>query len=206
MSFGTLTKEQAKYVQHFVAGRVVTDLGAGDCELARLLKKLGASKVIAVDKNGPIMKESKGVSCVRSYFSDYREPIDVAFLSWPINWHVEGLIPALARASTVIYLGKTTDGMMCGWLTMWRHLSARTVLAEYPNPNNTLIVYGAPCGPRALLPDEEAGLDKSGRVHDYRLQSPRDLESLEKTEAATEPHNRLVTLSAHGGRATSHRS
>lgn len=164
MSFGVLLQSQLECLRTFVAGREVTDLGAGDCANAMRIRRLGASKVIAVDKETVITGVSIGrgprsIVCERSYFDGYWEPIDVAFLSWPPNWHCPGLVQAIDRASIVAYLGKNTDGSACGWRDLWEHLRGRSVLAECPHRRNTLIVYGAGCSARPLLPEEQAALD-----------------------------------------------
>lgn len=172
MSYGVITLEQAEFIRWFVAGRHVTDLGAGDCEHTQRLLGCGATRVTAVDKQ--LLPTGWPIGCmdlIETYFRDFDDPVDVAFLSWPPNWACPGLVEALGRASTVIYLGKNTDGTSCGWPGLWQHLVRRTILAEYPNPSNTLIVYGRPCPERPLLPEEAAALD-TGKPHAYRSRIP----------------------------------
>lgn len=183
--YGGLSAAQEKALEPFVRGRVVTDLGAGDCTLARKVKRMGASKVIAVDKetviSGAVIGRGKDmVVCERRTFAEYSEPIDVMLLSWPVNWFCPGLVAACERARIVIYLGNTMGGIMCGSCDLWEHLIGRQYLAVYPNRHNTLIVYGPPSkGRRLLLPEELAAFDTE-TIHDYvdRPPFPPELGSL----------------------------
>lgn len=136
---GALNEEQCERLAPFVKGKVVLDLGAGDLSLSRVLVQMGA-KVVAVDKEDPGVVVP-GVRFVRSYFHDLRERAPVAFVSWPVNWHSD-IVPILVASTTVIYLGKNTDGTACGDPNLWEHLRAREVLAYVPDRRNTMAIYG----------------------------------------------------------------
>jgi len=101
----------------------------------------------------------------RSSFRNYRpESIDVAFASWPQNDEdtVRELLPLLERAATIVYLGKNTDGVMCGTSRLFHHLAGRVLLGYVPDRQNVLAIYGAPLGRQRagaeLRQEERAGL------------------------------------------------
>ena len=71
MPFGQLNKAQLKALVPLVRGKVIHDLGAGDLGLALELLNLGASKVIAIDKeyynfNGVPPEIDSGVNTSRT--------------------------------------------------------------------------------------------------------------------------------------------
>jgi hypothetical protein len=67
----------------------------------------------------------------------------------------------------VIYLGKCTDGTMCGTPRLWYLLSRREVLCHEPDRTNTLIVYGPGRDDiRLPLREEHAGIN-SDRLYTY---------------------------------------
>lgn len=164
---GQLDDRQRAALAPHVAGRVVHDLGAGRGGHADELLTLGAAQVEAVDAVD-MRSALKSKPCVRyrrAYFKDYRpESVDVAFVSWPQNNEgtVRDLLPILERAATVVYLGKNTDGTMCGTPRLFRHLVGRALLDYVPARKNVLAVYGASLGrARAgaeLRQEERAGL------------------------------------------------
>jgi len=141
MPYGVLNQAQAQLVEHFVRGQVVHDFGAANLYVSCELLRLGASKVIAIDKD-PVrfMSIPEGIEFRQVLFRDVQDdPIDVAFISWPPN-HDTGLVPILKRSRVVIYLGKNTDGTACGTPEMFQYLLKRK--AEYlPDRRNTLICY-----------------------------------------------------------------
>jgi len=157
-SYGRLYPSQRNFVEHAVRGKVVHDLGAGFLGLAHELLNLGATEIIAIDRF-EMPEATANIKRLQGYFHDYHEPIDTAFVSWPINWQDLGLLEAIDRASTVIYLGSNHDGNMCGFHEFWAHLRQREVLAHVPERRNTLIVYGPKHVEREELPEEHAALN-----------------------------------------------
>lgn len=158
MPFGRLNQAQRKALEAVIKGRLVTDLGAGDCGLSYALLKLGALEVVAVDKEPIESRKPLRVTYIRSYFVDYHKDIGVAFVAWPPNWMCPGLINLLARAPYVVYLGKNTDGDACGFPKMFEYLLTREVISYVPDKPNTLIVYGPKASVRAPMGEECAGL------------------------------------------------
>jgi hypothetical protein len=153
---GTLTREQSVILAAVVRDRVVHDLGAGSGELSDILVELGATKVIAIDKDWRGSKNLKNVEVHPCYFHDFAGPDpDVAFLSWPVNWHVNGLVELLEKARLVIYLGTHTGGSACGWSGLFDHLLSRTIVIHAPHWKNTLTVYGPRCDRRGPRTGEE---------------------------------------------------
>jgi hypothetical protein len=165
MAHGEFRDNQAATVAGFVKGKIVHDLGCGDLHLAHQLVKFGAEKVIAVDKSMHLpysrLQKLQGIEFVGKYFHDFHEPVETAFLSWPVNWYDYGLGKILDRAKTVIYLGSNLDGSACGYSDMWMVLSHRNILAHIPSYTNTLIVYGSDFVKRSRVPEEQAALDQS---------------------------------------------
>lgn len=167
MPYGTFTDRMLAVIEPYVSGKIVHDLGAGDGALAAALLRSGAAGVEAVDKtyrSGRIQLPSGG-RYHQMDFQDYQpETIDVAFISWPENdrFTAKNLLPLLQRASTVIYLGKNTDGVMCGRPEIFDHFSGRQLLAYEPHKLNVLCIYGRMLKKRRsgkrLRQEEEAGL------------------------------------------------
>jgi len=171
-SFGKLNAKQSTIVRHFVAGRQVLDLGAGDFELSRCLVDLGARKVYAVERStrhGGVLEvgtpyenitvvaaglKSLGRVARHKKRAEELPPIthrgiDVALVSWPspedskFSAHADySLLDPIRRAKVVIYLGSNMDGTVCGSKRLYQHLGRRQVLAHEPDRRNTLIVYG----------------------------------------------------------------
>jgi hypothetical protein len=144
----------------------VHDLGAGDLTLAHDLIQCGASSVIAVDKQPMPSPQVPNIERVVSYFHEYAQPVDIAFMSWPVNWSV-GLTPIARRSRLVVYLGTNMGGSACGYQDLWWHLRSREVLAHVFDPTGSFIVYGfGTRGRKGRLPEEHAALDQS-RVWTY---------------------------------------
>jgi hypothetical protein len=161
-----LSKPHAAAIRRHVEGNVVHDFGAGNFALSVRLLELGASQVIAVDKSPAQPPPLAGLSFVRSRFEDYRESSDIAFISWPIN-HPVGLHRLIEHSRLVIYLGKNTDGTVCGYDALWDHLVQREALDHLPTFMQTLIVYGPRRVRRPQLPEEFAALNLD-HVWSYR--------------------------------------
>lgn len=166
---GELTPPQQATLAHWVLGKHVHDLGAGDTKLSRKLLELGAVHVTAVDKSYPASKSKPlGLDLVAAWFHEYKAPIEVAFLSWPTPLYlfppaphyIQGLVDLCASAPIVAYLG-SNFGSRCGNVELWQHLGTRRVLGHVPDRRNTLIVYGsqgARIPGQGLLPEEKAAL------------------------------------------------
>lgn len=165
MSYGRLTPKQIEIVRRIVTGKEVHDLGAGNLQLSGQLLQLGATRVTAIDRSLPRCHESR-ITLVEGYFHDYREKIDVAFVSWPCNWQDMGLVRLVRESPVVIYLGKNTDGTMCGGRDFFDALSVREIRAYEPDPHNTLIVYG-PKGVVRQPRGEEVAAQRLERIWSY---------------------------------------
>lgn len=155
-AWGLWTTRMDHVVRPRVVGQTVWDLGAGSLVRARQILALGADHVVAVDKRS-ISAQFRRVTTVESYFYRLDVPPDgirVAFVGWPVNVYVNGLADVVRCCDVVVYLGSNTGGNACGTPSLWNDLCQRTVLAHVPHRRNSLIVYGAPCGRRPLLPEE----------------------------------------------------
>lgn len=166
MSHGEFKGTQAATVAGFVKGKVVHDLGCGDLTLARELVRVGAEKVIAIDKAPFTFSKIQGIESVSCYFDAYRDTVETAFLSWPVNWYDYGLNQLIEQAKTVIYLGSNLDGSACGYKHMWMFLRTREILAHVPNQKNNLIVYGPKIVVRDPVPEEMAALNQE-RIYSF---------------------------------------
>lgn len=165
----SLTIAQWEAIKSHIEGKVVHDLGAADLSLSYKLVEGGAKKVVALDRRISFLRvEDERIKFVQTYFHNYQGKIDVALISWPVNWPC-GLDHLAARASKVIYLGNNFDGAACGDGPLWKHFQQRNVLAHCPDPANTLIVYGKITGRvRPPLPEEMAGTsDQIARYEDF---------------------------------------
>ena len=169
-----LNKAQLKTLESFVSGKVVHDLGAGDLGLALELLKLGAAKVIAIDKEYNRI-DKKGwlnfqnlppeIEIRHQYFQDMDESIDIAFVSWPANYE-NGLLNVLKQTKTILYLGKNTDGYACGTPALFEYLVTRKIEAQVPSRQNTLICYTDYLDePRQWLQEEEAAIAMNSGSH-----------------------------------------
>lgn len=162
MAWGSFNKYQLQLVRERVLGAEVYDLGAGDCRLARYLKRLGAARVVAVDKE-PLPRRVAGVELEQGYFHEWvtRAParLPVVFLSWPANHPMGGLVELVERADAVLYLGKNSNGTACGWPGLFRSLLQRPVLNYSPDRENDLIVFGSGSVTRGPTPHEQAALE-----------------------------------------------
>lgn len=164
MPFGTLTNGMLATIQPQVVDLEVWDLGAGDLGHAHTLLGIGAMRIIAVDKSdrGGSVLSTPGIEFNHAPFKDIDVSlagIRVAFLSWPMNYRMPGLIGLLERSERVIYLGSNTDGCACGWPDLFHHFLGRELVAHVPHKKNSLLVLGDPLDePRASTPEEYAAL------------------------------------------------
>src|SRR5262245_59083694 len=154
---GRLSDAQLDVVTRHVRGERVTDYGAGNLTLARLLLALGAEQVMAVEKDPVPDPGDSRLTVVKAWFEDCEASTPVAFVSWPINRRTE-LHALLEATPLVIYLGSNLDGDACGYPLMYRQLARREVLDHVPGFRGTLVVYGPRRLDRAPLPEEDAGI------------------------------------------------
>jgi hypothetical protein len=162
MPYGRLTEKMVKALVPHVRDRIVHDLGAGDCYLAEsIIEECHAKRVVAIDKclyRQPLPENSK-VQFVDSTFTGYKGSPRLVFLSWPVNYHVEGLLRLVEGAKKVIYLGSNTDGNACGFPELFDHLLHRRLLVEVPHRRNTMLILGGvQKGKREPTHEEWAGL------------------------------------------------
>lgn len=171
MSYGALDGKQRLALAHFVRGKEMHDLGAGDLKLAEDLVKMGATSVHAYDKE-PLSRRRlpAKVTYARAYFHDLKGPFPHIFLSWPANHPLPHLTEFVRKCSTIAYLGKNTDGSSCGHPDLFEAMLERKLLAYVPARSNSLILLGgllAPNVTRSPTPEELAGLTmySSGILH-----------------------------------------
>lgn len=159
--YGSLFPEMEALLAKHVRGRTVWDLGAGDLSRSRQLIGLGAQSVVAVDKETMPEPGTQAILRMRTYFAQIptQGAIDVAFLGWPQNSQLLGLLELLDTCRKVVYLGSNTNGNACGNARLFEHLLTREVLEHVPHRLNTFIVYGERgTTPRKMLPEEWAAL------------------------------------------------
>lgn len=166
MSYGSLSAPQRAALAPFVKGKKVHDIGAGDLALSNELLMMTAKQIIAVDSHEyPALRRHAGMSKppskierVTTYFHKYMDPIDTAFVSWPINHYDPGLVAIVERSRVVIYLGKNSDGTACGFPAFFLPLSKREVHVYIAERANTLIVYGPRPVERPMYGEERASI------------------------------------------------
>lgn len=99
------------------------------------------------------------MTVIHAPFRNFRDEIDVAFVSWPSANPRTLLHRLVARAPLVLYLGKCTDGSFCGYPEFWQALSQRELLDRVYDRANVLLVYGPRKVARPVEPEERAGMD-----------------------------------------------
>ena len=161
MSYGSMSDAQCEAFKPFVIGKTIHDLGSGDGVLALLMAQIGAKKVIAVDKQDfpRAAKFAAQIEFRSTLFEDFNESVETIFLSWPDNHPLEGLLPLVTQAKTVIYLGKNTDGSVCGWPELFKEFSGREILKHLPERKNTLTIYGPTRLNRPMTGEEFAAIN-----------------------------------------------
>ena len=145
MPYGSLSPEQEAAIRPYVEGKNVHDFGAGDFSLSYQLLDLGAKHVTAIDKEErPLGRtpKDKRITSFYGYFHEYPAPVDVLFLSWPVNYPDISLAVHARRAGTLIYLGKNTDGTACGSTDLFNAMIYRELLTYVPHRKNALIITG----------------------------------------------------------------
>lgn len=178
VSYGRLNPEQEEALRPFIEGCIVHDLGAGDRVLSERMVRLGAFLIYAVDKPGIGPQSTVNeVIPVASYYYQYKDPIDIAFMSWPSNHYLPCLRKLAERARVVVYLGRNTDMTACGDTHLFQHFIQRDVLAYVPDRHNTLIVYGGLLPMSRDLFGEEKAAFSQDKVMSYeeaeKLVEPR---------------------------------
>jgi hypothetical protein len=147
-TYGMWLPQMDAVVRPLVQGHTAYDFGAGTLGHSFRLLELGASSVVAVDKNpfNPSLHHGYPIQALgRIRFHQVVVPpggIKVALLAFPDNHPLDGLIPLLKRCETVIYLGSNVGGTACGWPALWDYLHFREIVGHVPHPKNSLIAYG----------------------------------------------------------------
>lgn len=161
--YGNITPAMWEQIRPFIQDKTVWDLGAGDLQYSHRLVAEGACNVIAVDKELMPAGRSPQIQTLQMLFADIVVPpsgINVAFMSWPQNTRLLGLVRILQQSQIVIYVGCNTNGTACGNEEVFTHLRQRTILSDVRLRANTLLIYGGACtDPRTLHPEEKAALD-----------------------------------------------
>ena len=169
-----LSPSQTDALKSIVAGRHVTDLGAGDGSLSLACLKMGAKGAMAVDPNRVSFAASHPkLEWKSAYFGEMAEnpgKLDVAIVAWP--WEgIAGnaLRTIIQQADTVVYLGKNFGGTRCGGTHLWDFLTSREVENVIPHVDNTLICYNTSKkrDKDALLLREEAAALDDVNIHSY---------------------------------------
>lgn len=159
------TPEMDEAVRPYLYDKTLVDLGAGDCELSIHMLHLGASQVLAVDKDFYGAFDHPKLTKIHKYFGQVAEElparIDVAMISWPWTHGSETthLIRLLDRARIVFYLGRNDGITACGCPRLFQWTIRRRLLHEIPHQRNTLLILGEPLEcPRDPTAEEQQGL------------------------------------------------
>ena len=176
MSYVQLNGNQTRYLRDLVKGKVVADLGCGMGMLTKLMARWGATRVHGVDKEPISYRNSKRVHWHRSYLAYWQMPSDVeiAVVAWPQNSPLQGLVELLQAVPHVVYIGRNTDGTVCGNPALMRYLSGRAAIHHITQLANVLIHYGP--GPRPLpemYHEEYAGTHHDDGIIVYDAQNGR---------------------------------
>jgi len=143
--FSRMTIAQAKALRRYVTGVTVVDLGGGEGHQALSLIRLGAKSVTLIDEYRYKFLKHLKLRVVKKTFNDAfkaQKHYGLAFISWPLNKTMPGLLDFIDQAPVVAYLGKNTDGTACGWHEFWVHLAKRELITEVRDRANTLLIYG----------------------------------------------------------------
>lgn len=151
-SYGKMPPMAWTAIRDLVQGKVVVDLGCGSLGYSFEISKMGARQIFAVDKEPctvPGNKFPPGLEFVRGNFEQLvtdtvRLPakFDVAFVSWPSNHPMRGLIEMCDRADIVIHMGCNWNETACGFPAFYRYLCSRELLQEHQHPTNHVGVVG----------------------------------------------------------------
>jgi len=200
-AFVQVNRAQRSLLRNVVKGRWVSEFGAGDLELANMMAGMGAKQVFALDRSYypynidrliPVIRPRVEIHTPPQSFSellaDVQEPESrpmqndrVAVVAWPDagtsdrdEYEMEALARLLNQFEYVVYIGKNTDGCVCGHLVLFEYLVTREVVAHAPDRYNTMIVYGhRDRSYPYILPEEAAALTtwsrsrRGGRIVSY---------------------------------------
>jgi len=174
--YAALTPAMEAKLAEVVGGQVVYDFGSGVGELAAWMARRKAKSVTAIDcKTAPKFR-SKRVVGIRKEIKDVGLPdsIDVGVVAWPSNRPTKGLVEALHRCKTVVYLGCNDWSTACGSPDLFPYLMTRELLAYLPDRQNDLIIVGKPLPDgqvREPTPEEERGSASwdPSRIHDIEF-------------------------------------
>lgn len=171
--WGTLTEPIQHKILPYIKEKVVYDFGAGNLTFPRAFLRMGAQRVVAIDKV-PLVEHKHpvdaGITVYEEYFleflnrrRDLPEKDAVAFLSWPANYKLEGLLDLMANFDTIIYIGKTTGACMCAWPGFFEAMLLRPIQTYLPDIQNNFIVWGKhddtlAANPREPVQEEWSGL------------------------------------------------
>lgn len=142
MPYHRLSENQLCAIEPYIRKQIVYDLGAGDCSSSTLLLSRGASRVMAIDKDDQRTGYPDFLRMGFDQLAAVVKDIDVAFISWPVNHYIPGLLQLIRKTAIVIYLGSNTDGNACGHPHYFEDFRHRELLAYVPEKPNTLAVYG----------------------------------------------------------------
>lgn len=178
-AYGKLTTAMQHAMDSYVKDRRVFDFGAGDMTHAQAMLKMGAMDVVAIEKNFAGQKSpDKRIKQFEGTFLDYIQRGNdfsfehcTAFISWPANHKLDGLLDLLEKFRVIMYLGKNTDGSACAWPGFFHQMYLRPVLEHVPHRRNTLIIWGEhndklAIEHRELKLEERAGGDHT-RCYDF---------------------------------------
>lgn len=158
-----MTPEQADYVKNAVRGTKIDDIGCGYSPFRPIVHPSGCD-YLGIDKekisHGNVIQFDLSKPCPHLRY-------DIALVSWPLNrrsiaWHL-----FLRRYKEIIYIGKNTDGIVCGDPEFWEIVGKREILKVIPDPAETLIHYGEKPRANQPRPAEEAAAEatwKNGKL------------------------------------------
>lgn len=146
-----LSHSQTELFRSLVEGKVVWDLFCGSGLLAAFAARLGATKVVGIDKadwpGWHRYRSLENLDLVRAYLDGYDpdpDVADVSVLSWPPNSPVSipGLRRYLARSGQIIYFGQNDGCTQCGTPELWAHFLHRELMHIEGVSYSDMLVYG----------------------------------------------------------------
>lgn len=166
-SYGQITPDMESIIKLYIKDRIVYDFGAGSCSLSIEMVRMGAKMVYAIDKNIGSLEDEKMVKISMAFDEHLAiRPLvkddSIAFISWPANYPMKGLLESLEVFKTIIYIGKNTDGSSCAWPVFFGLMMSRKLLEHIPDKQNTMLIWGEGMGnaTRPPVKEERAGMDR----------------------------------------------